>query len=282
MKKTAFLCLVLAAVLYFTGSFWQLLTHGQSGMPGCASARGMAGAQGMDRTLEQADEMQGQTEDYGAGSNGNDPDEQALIKEFEIVRQMPELPTGCEVTALTMMLNYYGCQADKTVMAEEYLPTAPAEFYEGADGRRYGPDMEAYFVGDPFSSGYICGTEAILSAADAYLSDQGSSLRAEDLTGAAPEELYALVAEATSVLVWITIGMQERAEVQGWYTEDGRWMEWSSNDHGAVLIGYDADTVTIADPLSGLCVYSRKMFEHVFASRGSQCIIISREQPAQA
>ena len=74
MKKTAFLCLVLAAVLYFTGSFWQPLTHGQSGMPGCASARGMAGAQGMDRTLEQADEMQGQTEDYGAGSNGNDPD----------------------------------------------------------------------------------------------------------------------------------------------------------------------------------------------------------------
>ena len=78
------------------------------------------------------------------------------------------------------------------------------------------------------------------------------------------------------MLVWVTIGMRERDEVHGWYTEDGKWMSWSSNDHGAVLIGYDADTVTIADPLSGLRVYARKMFEGVFASRGSRCIILIR------
>lgn len=266
MKKTAFLCLALAAVLYFTGSFWKPLASGQSGLPGYASARKMTGSQGMGETSQQAGEMK----------------EQALIKDFEIVRQMPELPTGCEITALTMMLDYYGCQADKTIMAEEYLPTVPAEFYEGADGRIYGPDMEANFVGDPFSGGYICGTDAILSAADAYLSDQGSSLRAKDLTGTEPEELYKCVSDGIPVLVWITIGMQERDEVHGWYTVVGRWMGWSSNDHGAVLIGYDADTVTIADPLSGLRVYAREMFEHVFASRGYQCIIISGEQSVKA
>lgn len=262
MKKTAFLCLALAAVLYFSGSFWKPLTSGQPGIPGYASAREKTGSQGMGETSEQVEKLP----------------EQALIKDFEIVRQMPELPTGCEVTALTMMLDYYGCQADKTVMAEEYLPTVPAEFYEGTDGRIYGPDMEAYFVGDPFSSGYICGTKAVLSAADAYLSDQGSSLRADELTGAEPEELYKCVSDGIPVLVWVTIGMQEREEVQGWYTEDGRWMDWSRNDHGAVLIGYDEGTVTIADPLSGLRVYSRDRFEYVFASRGSQCIIISRKR----
>ena len=31
MKKTAFLCLMLAAVLYFAGSFWQPLLLGQNG-----------------------------------------------------------------------------------------------------------------------------------------------------------------------------------------------------------------------------------------------------------
>ena len=262
MKKTAFLCLVLAAVLYFAGSFWRPLTRGQPGMPGHASARGMTGTENMGETSEQVEKTR----------------EQALIKEFEIVRQMPELPTGCEITALTMILNYYGFQADKTVMAEKYLPTVPAEFYEGADGRIYGPDMDAYFVGDPFSGGYICGTEAVLSAADAYLADQGSSCRAEDLTGAEPEQLYKCVSEKVPVLVWVTIGMQERKEPQGWYTEDGRCMDWSSNDHGAVIIGYDEDTVTIADPLSGLCVYSRKQFEHVFVSRGSQCVIIRKNR----
>ena len=43
MKKTAFLCLMLAAVLYFAGSFWQPLLLGQNGTFGYASARDMTG-----------------------------------------------------------------------------------------------------------------------------------------------------------------------------------------------------------------------------------------------
>ena len=113
-----------------------------------------------------------------------------------------------------------------------------------------------------------------MSAADAYLAGRSSSLRAKDLTGAEPEELYNYVSDGIPVLVWVTIGMQERDEVQGWYTQDGRWMDWSRNDHGAVLIGYDEGTVTIADPLSGLRVYSRDRFEHVFASRGARCVAL--------
>lgn len=262
-RYPVFLCFLLMAMAYFAGSFLKPLVSVGTGMPGYASAGEMK-------------EMPEYAGESGREAAGKTMPEQALIKDFEIVRQMPELPTGCEITALTMMLDYYGCQADKTIMAEKYLPTVPAEFYEGEDGRIYGPDMEMNFVGDPFSSGYICGTDAILSAADAYLADQGSSLRGKDLTGAEPEDLYKCVSDGIPVLVWVTIGMRERDEVHGWYTEDGKWMSWSSNDHGAVLIGYDADTVTIADPLSGLRVYARKMFEGVFASRGSRCIILIR------
>ena len=49
------------------------------------------------------------------------------------------------------------------------------------------------------------------------------------------------------------------------------------NDHGAVLIGYGPDTVTIADPISGLVEYSREQFESVFASRSYKCVIIQEE-----
>ena len=174
MKKTAFLCLMLAAVLYFAGSFWQPLSLGQYGVFGYASARDMTG-------LQETDQMPA---------------------DFEIIRQMPELPTGCEITALTMMLNYYGYSVDKMTMASEYLPVIPAGFYEGADGRVYGPDMDNFFVGDPSASGYICGTGAIRSAADAYLEDRDSALRAKDLTGTPLPELYALVRDGTPVLVW--------------------------------------------------------------------------------
>ncbi len=196
------------------------------------------------------------------------------IEDFEIIYQMPELPTGCEVVALTMVLQYYGFDVDKTIMASEYLPTVDATFYYGSDGRKYGPDLNVYFVGDPFGSGYICGTTAIVTAADGYLQDAGSSLRAVDMTGSSVEELYQLVSEDTPVVVWVTIGMATRAETSGWYTESGEYVEWSTNDHGAVLIGYTEDTVMIADPISGMMECNRDAFESVFQSRGNQCVIL--------
>lgn len=199
----------------------------------------------------------------------------AQIEDFPIVNQMPELPTGCEITALTMALNYYGYPVDKTVMASEYLPTASADRYYGSDGRLYGTDMNEYFIGDPFTEGgIICGTGAIVTAADSYLADQGSSMRALDVTGSSPEELYERVSQGQPVVVWGTISMAGRAGTQGWYTEAGGYVDWSTNDHGAVLIGYTDTTVTIADPISGQVEYDRQQFEDVFESRGNQCVVL--------
>ena len=59
-----------------------------------------------------------------------------IIQGFPIINQMPELPTGCEITAMTMALNYYGYQADKVEMATQYLPVLyEAEIYTGEDGK---------------------------------------------------------------------------------------------------------------------------------------------------
>lgn len=109
------------------------------------------------------------------------------MREFPLIYQEPELPTGCEVTALTMVLNYYGYDVDKVTMATEYLPCLPAEFYYGENGVIYGNDMVNYFVGDPTTEeGYICGAPAIMTAANAYLQSCGSSRYAVNGTGADP------------------------------------------------------------------------------------------------
>lgn len=74
------------------------------------------------------------------------------IEDFPLIMQMPELPTGCEITALTMTLNYYGFQIDKVTMATKYLPTLPsADVYVTEDGILYGNDMNQFFIGDPAS-----------------------------------------------------------------------------------------------------------------------------------
>ena len=89
-----------------------------------------------------------------------------------------------------------------------------------------------------------------------------------------PEKLYDLIDQGTPVVIWCTINMEDRAETDGWYREDGTYMEWSTNDHGAVLIGYDEDTVTVADPIYSRITVSRDQFEKIFAERGGQCVIL--------
>lgn len=198
-----------------------------------------------------------------------------IIDNFPIIFQMPQLPTGCEITAATMVLNYYGFNADKILMAEEYLPTANRNLHYGSDGRLYGSDLNEYFIGNPKTeSGYVCGTGAIVTALNRYLTEQGSSLRAIDISGSTPQELYEFVKDDTPVIVWVTIEMNNRNKTQGWYTDSGEYVEWSTNDHGAVLIGYDETAVTIADPISGLIKYDKDRFESVFASRGNKCVIV--------
>ena len=41
--------------------------------------------------------------------------------EMEVILQKPELPTGCESVALTMVLKQKGYPIEKTTIAEEYL-----------------------------------------------------------------------------------------------------------------------------------------------------------------
>ena len=198
------------------------------------------------------------------------------LTDFDIIEQYPELPTGCEITAMTMVLNYYGYNVDKVTMALDYMPKVQAEFYRSEDGRLMGPDLENYFVGDPTEeTGYICGTGAIVTEANAYLTDVGSDMTAVAMKNAQPEELYDLIDQGTPVVIWCTINMEDRAETDGWYREDGTYMEWSTNDHGAVLIGYDEDTVTVADPIYSRITVSRVQFEKIFAERGGQCVILT-------
>lgn len=64
--------------------------------------------------------------------------------------------------------------------------------------------------------------------------------------------------------------MADRCETDDWYTENGKHLEWSQNDHCSVLIGYTEKTVKIADPILGDVEYSKTQFEKVLTSRGKK------------
>lgn len=202
--------------------------------------------------------------------------EKHIIRKFKIIRQNPELPTGCEITAMTMALNYYNVKVSKMEMAEKYLPCKPYHIFLGPDQKAHGPDLEQYFIGNPKGKGYVCGPEAVIKAANDYLKEHKSRWRALNKTGAEPWELYKLVQQDIPVVVWVTIYMKDRKKAVGWYTENGKYVDWSTNDHGAVLIGIEKKKVVIADPITGKIKYRRELFERIYEDRGKKCVILSK------
>ncbi len=95
--------------------------------------------------------------------------------------------------------------------------------YYGSDGRLYGNDLNQYFIGNPTTeNGYVCGTGAIVTAANAYLQDQGSDLTAVDYT----IRYMRLSSQDIPVVVWVTISMTDRGETEGWYTRSGEYVDW--------------------------------------------------------
>lgn len=196
------------------------------------------------------------------------------IENFPMIFQMPELPTGCEITAMTMALRYAGYDVSKVDMAMTYLPRTGFNFSYDGSGRKYGPDMDRYFVGNPSGEGMICGNLAVETAVKEYFKTVKSRHIVKAIKGITTEEMFQYINRDIPVVIWCTIGMGDRQATQGWYTEDGRYMEWSHNDHGAVLIGYDEAKVYIADPICDMISCSREHFENIFTARGRQCVVL--------
>lgn len=207
--------------------------------------------------------------------------ERKNLDDFDMIYQSPELPTGCEITSLAMALNHYGFEIDKCALASDYLPTLPsADTYIGDDGLIHGNDLNSYFIGDPTDyNGYVCGAKAIATAAKAYLDDyEGGNFIVSDMSGADFGTLNSFVENEVPVIVWCTINMADRNEVEGWYNDNGEYVSWAHEDHCAVLIGCGDNTVTIADPISGIVEYGKDQFESSFKSRNRQCVVVYNQE----
>lgn len=126
-----------------------------------------------------------------------------------LIAQRPELPTGCEITAVTMLLQYTGAQVDKVQLAKE-MP------YDDAD-------CDKGFVGDPFTeNGNSIYPPALINLISKYAG------HATDLTGADLATLKAQIDQGRPVVVWV-------GEFDGFHT------------HALVLIGYEDDFVIVND-----------------------------------
>lgn len=186
----------------------------------------------------------------------------------EPVMQEPELPTGCEITSLTCLLNYLGFPADKVVMADTYLDYV----LEGGTNYTF---FEKY-IGNPHADGYGCYSPVIVKAAEKYLADQNSSMTTVNLSGSSKEELFRVIASGHPIVIWNTVWAQYHDSYLAWTTPNGEEVYWNTYEHCMVLTGYDyyQSTVTVCDPLRGEVQYDMEQFFNVYDDLYQQAMTI--------
>jgi len=129
------------------------------------------------------------------------------------INQLPELPTGCEITAVAMMLQYKGVPVDKIKLAKE-MPR-----------HSWNPDLG--YVGDPFTErGWTVYPPALMNLVKKYAQS------AKNLTGAADGTVEKQLASLRPVVVRVS-------PMHGF------------NVHALVLTGYDAKYFYFNDPWTG-------------------------------
>jgi uncharacterized protein YvpB len=182
------------------------------------------------------------------------PPKQAELT-LDLIYQNPELPAGCESVALTMLLNYYGFDLDKTTIADDYLIySSDGSFVEGYSGNPY------------TSTGGGIYSPGMTDTANNFLIANDSDLRAVNISGTGFDNLLSFVANGTPVLVWTTIGFSTPNPAGTVYTYDGIDYQWVSQEHCVVLSGYDLNSneITVYDPIYGITTCDKDKFAEIY------------------
>lgn len=191
--------------------------------------------------------------------------EEFRIENYEWLNQNPELPTGCEITSLTSVLNYYGYNVDKTTMADNYLKKGYGSFYE-------------MFLGNPReSTSFGCMAQPIADAANKYFTVNNIEMKADNISGTDFEDILEIVAKKEPVIIWNTINMKLAYESQT-IMLNGQEYTWIAPEHCVVITGYDFNNsiVYIMDPMAGNVERDLETFKQRYESMHSQAVYICK------
>lgn len=189
-----------------------------------------------------------------------------------LVLQYPELPRGCEVTSLAMILQFSGYDVSKMQLASE-IDREPFE-QNGLKG-----DMHKGFVGamDTLDeNGLGVYVEPIISLAKSY----APKWKVKNLTNESPDALYKALSNGYPVWVITNARFKELTEdhFKTWETEQGT-MKVTYRQHSVVMTGYDQDYVYVNDPMKSTknVAINRADFEAAWEQMGSQAMYIAKK-----
>lgn len=142
--------------------------------------------------------------------------------------QMPDLPNGCEVTSLSMLMNYYGIKVSKNELAETIQHVDSF-----TDGGKYRGNPHQGFVGHMTiaNAGWCVYNEPLYNVVRKYTS------HIENITGSDFLSLLKLVSNGHPVMIITTTTFNKVNNMQTWDTNTGK-VNVTPSSHACVITGY--------------------------------------------
>ena len=186
-----------------------------------------------------------------------------------LIEQLPELPRGCEVTSLAMLLESANLPVDKMQLAKEIRRNPAKQVIK--NGQIHFGDPNNGFVGDMYSfqtPGLGVYHEPIIELAEKYLPG-----KIVNLSNRPFNELKIPLSDGRPVWVIINTHYEKLADdyFQTWYTESGP-IQITRKQHSVLITGYDEQYIYFNDPLNRESKAPINDFEQSWVQMGSHAI----------
>ncbi|EST10669.1 C39 family peptidase [Sporolactobacillus laevolacticus] len=181
------------------------------------------------------------------------------------IQQKPELPRGCEVTSLAMLLQKAGLHIGKMELARK-IDKVP--YYQN---QLFG-NPNAGFVGsmdDISKQGFGVYHEPLAKLGRQYLPS-----RIIDLTGRSFDSVIAQLQDGIPVVVITNVTFKPLPQnaFHLWHTNEGK-IKVTNQEHAVLVTGYDKNHIVFNDPLGKKNeTADRKAFIDAWQQMGSQAI----------
>lgn len=182
----------------------------------------------------------------------------SYVMNVPVVLQKPQLPAGCEVTSLTMALQYKGIKVDKLTLAKKMPYTHTLDPNKG-------------YVGSPYNnSGYTINPVKLQELAKAYRPQSAN------LTGASTGTIEKEVRAGNPVLVWYTIGYVDVRNLNHYKYQNGHKYWWPQPLHCIVVTGASNTSFYINDPLNGNKNHAitKARFAKIYIDMGKRALVV--------
>ncbi|MBQ3791546.1 MAG: C39 family peptidase [Clostridia bacterium] len=184
--------------------------------------------------------------------------------EVENILQHPDLPNGCEVVSLAIVLHYLNYRIDPMDL---YLNYMPRSIFERGD-------PWTTYVGEATDIGLGCYAPCVVETGNSYFSSVMSSRQVLDVSYKDLDEYESMIERGYPVILWGTLWMIQDDSIYSRYMVGDKQIEWLAYSHCLVLIGYTEKTYIFCDPVAGVIEYKKENVRSSFEMNHSQACIV--------